>query len=165
MHVSGETRRKPAHLPSLIKTADVAHMTPHHPNPIALLVPFVYRSHHPCRATPRTLHPVLRSHTHNATNRQPTTKISTSNNVFTVVLYDELISHFGSAFVPSLTLLAVSTPTAPRSFYGLLHQQESKQESLNFRPFLKSMDTLGRFAPTRYRRYPPSHQYFTSTFL
>ena len=102
---------------------------------------------------PRTLRPVIRPRT-NATNRQPTTKISTFN---VCLLFTRRIDFtLGLAFVPSPTLLADSTPTAPRSFQGLLHQPESKQQSLNFRPFLKVDEHFGSPCATRYRLYPIS---------
>ena len=140
-------RGNPPDLPLLIKPA-----APPHPASIALLVPFVYRSHNLVMQLPRTLRPVIRPRT-NATNRQPTTKISTFDNIR--LLFTRRI-HFtlGLAFVPSPTLLAVSTPTAPRSFQGLLHQQESKQQSLNFRPFLKVDGHFGSPCATHYRLYP-----------
>ena len=88
----------------------------------------------------RTLRPVLHPRA-NATNRQPTTKIPTYNNVCSLFMRRTDFT-VGSAFVPFLTLLAVSTPTAPRSFQDLLHQQEPKQGSLKISALFSSRWTL-----------------------
>ena len=87
----------------------------------------------------RTLRPVLHPRA-NATNRQPTTKIPTYNNVYSLFMRRTDFT-VGSAF-PPIVLLAVSTPTAPRSFQDLLHQQQPRQGSLEFSALFSSRWTL-----------------------
>ena len=88
----------------------------------------------------RSLRSVLHPRT-NATNRQPTTKISTYNNVCVLFIRR---THF------TLQLGVCSLSHIARSFYsncstilqGFLHQQESKQESLKFSALFSSRWTL-----------------------
>ena len=127
----------PPDLPPLIKPAAPPS---HHLAPIALLVLFMYRSHHPCRATPSYLASSTTPRT-NATNRQPTTKISTYNNVCLLFIRRTDFT-LSSAFIPSLTLLAVSTPTAPRSFKACCTNTKPSKKVLNIWPFSQSRWTI-----------------------
>ena len=142
----------PPALPSPIRSANVAISTRHdilhriqtRPN----RAPRVFRvPPHPTFVVQR---PSSVLHSHNTTtNRRPTIKISTPNNIYLLCYkaFGLACGFYSNCFT---ILLRPAAPTRIRSlnfFSGL---------------FLKAMDTLGRFAPTR---YSTTHQYFTPTSL